>query len=232
MPKMAVGMTTTQIQSDRTGADFAGCTPTFPMLPGATLQTGLRLASFQPKRLLFNRLGQPGQVHVYAAECRAGERLRVQMLVPMLPGGGAVIPAFAVVAQSLPYSADVQKLPFVLPSGFSAVVATPPAQLTAPVKDALTRARYYLGPVIDTRTLVGGRAYIVVWSPHNHMGKYALQVGQRWPLQWSYWVQLPVYWWRIRGWFGLGRAALVGAVAGSALAGALALRLLRRRRRD
>ena len=164
-------MELTSSQPDRTGADFAGSTPTFPALPGATLQTGLRLPNFQSKRLIFNRLGQPGQVHVYAAECRAGERLRVQMLVPMLPAGGSVVPAFAVVAQSLPYSADMQKLPFTAPAGFSSVVATPPAQLTAPAKDVLTRVRYYLGPAIDTRTLIGGRAYIVVWSPHNHLGK-------------------------------------------------------------
>lgn len=229
---MTACMTITHTQPDHTSADFAGCTPTFPALPGATLQTGLRLASFQPKRLIFNRLGQPGQVHVYVAECRAGERLRVQMLAPKLPVGATAVPAFAVVAQSLPYSADMQKLPFSTPAGFSAVVATPPTQLTAPVKDVLTRVRYYLGPIIDTRTLIGGRAYIVVWSPHNHMGKYVLQVGQRWPLQWRYWVQLPIYWWRIRGWFGQSRAVLVGAVAGAVLLGALAIGLLRRGRRD
>ena len=130
-------------------------------------------------------------MHVYRAECRAGERLRVQMLVPVLPLGGSVVPAFAVVAQSLPYSADLQKLPFPLPAGFSAVVAPPPTDLVAPIADALTRVRYYPGPVIDTKTLVGGRAYIVVWSPHNHMGKYALQVGHRWPFRWTYWTQIP-----------------------------------------
>jgi hypothetical protein len=225
-------MATMQTQPDRTGVDFAGCTPLFPGLPGATLQASLRLSGLQAKRLIFNRLGQPGQVHVYSAECRAGERLRVQMLVPMLPVGGSVVPAFAVVAQSLPYSADMQKLPFVTPVGFSAVVATPPAQLTAPVKDVLTRVRYYLGPTIDTRMLIGGRAYIVVWSPHNHMGKYVLQVGQRWPFQWSYWAQIPFYWWRIRGWFGLSRAAMVGAAVGAAMLGAMLAGFLRRRSRN
>lgn len=223
-------MTTTSTQPIRTGADLAGCTPGFPSLPGGTLQTSLRLPSFQPKRLIFNRLGQPGQVHVYSVDCRAGERLRVQLLVPMLPVGGSVVPAFAVVAQSLPYSADVQKLPFTLPAGYSAVVATPPTQLVAPVKDMLTRVRYYLGPAIDTRTLVGGRAYIVVWSPHNHMGKYVLQIGHRWPLQWTYWAQIPYFWWRIRGWFGLSRAAMVGALAGTALLGAMLVSMARRKR--
>jgi hypothetical protein len=215
----------------RTGADLAGSLPEFPGVPGSTLPTSLSVPSFQQKRLLFNRLGQPGQVHVYRANCRAGDRIRVQMLVPVLPLGGAVVPAFAVVAQSLPYSADVHKLPFVLPAGLSAVVAPPPTELVAPVADALTHVRYYPGPTIDTKTLVGGRAYIVVWSPHNHMGKYVLQVGNRWPMRWTYWAQIPLFWWQIRGWFGLSRAAAYGVMAGIVGLGALTWALLRRRRR-
>jgi hypothetical protein len=212
------------------GTDLAGCTPVFPPLPGATLQTSHKLASLQTRQLLFNRLGQPGQVQIYSAECRAGERLRAQLLVPVLPAGSALAAAFAIVAQSLPYSADVHKLPFALPAGYSAVVATPPTQLAAPIQDPLTQVRYYLGPLIDTRTLVGGRVYLVVWSPHNHMGKYAVKLGHRWPLHWTYWAQLPLYLWQIRGWFGLSRVALLAALAtllGLAAAGA---GFLRRRR--
>jgi hypothetical protein len=215
----------------RTGADLAGSLPEFPGVPGSTLPTSLSVPSFQQKRLLFNRLGQPGQVHVYRADCRAGDRIRVQMLVPVLPVGGAVVPAFAVVAQSLPYSADVHKLPFVLPAGLSAVVAPPPTELVAPVADALTNVRYYPGPTIDTKTLVGGRAYIVVWSPHNHMGKYVLQIGNRWPMRWTYWAQIPLFWWQIRGWFGLSRAAAYAVIAGIVGLGALTFAALRRRRR-
>jgi hypothetical protein len=216
----------------RTGADLAGSLPEFPGVPGSSLPTSLSLANYQQKRLLFNRLGQPGQVHVYRADCRAGDRIRVQMLVPVLPVGGAVVPAFAVVAQSLPYSADVHKLPFTLPAGLSAVVAPPPTELVTPVADALTNVRYYPGPTIDTKTLVGGRAYIVVWSPHNHMGKYVLQIGNRWPMRWTYWAQIPLFWWQIRGWFGLSRAAAYGVLAGIAGLGALTLTVLRRRRRN
>ncbi|NJN83655.1 MAG: hypothetical protein HC802_16155 [Caldilineaceae bacterium] len=157
--------------------------------------------------------------------------MRVQMFVPMLPLGGAVVPAFAVVAQSLPYSADVHKLPFDLPVGFSAVVAPPPDKLVAPTTDMLTRSRFYPGPVIDTRTLVGGRCYLVVWSPHHHMGKYAVQSGHAWPLRWSYWAQLPFFWWQIRGWFGLSRAAAYLSGGGLALIGGLAWLLLRKRRK-
>ena len=68
-----------------------------------------------------------------------------------------------------------------LPAGYSAVVANPPLELGASVEDRLTRARYYPGTVVDTRTLVSGRCYIVVWSPKNQMGKYALQIGHQWP---------------------------------------------------
>ncbi len=188
--------------------------------PGDTLPTSLSLPDFRQKRLLFNRLTRPGQVHIYRADCRAGERLRVQMFVPVLPLGGSVVPAFALVAQSLPYSADVQKLPIELPAGYSAVVAPPPTELVTPVSDILTRVRYYPGPTIDTRTLVSGRCYVVLWSPHRHMGKYTLQVGHRWPLRWTYWLQIPAFWWQIRGWFGLDRTAAYAA-AGGLIGGAL-----------
>ncbi len=136
------------------------------------------------------------------------------MLVPVLPVGGGLAPAFALVAQSLPYSADVQKLPIDLPAGYSAVVAPSPTELMAPVRDALTQVRYYPGPVIDTRTLVSGRCYVVAWSPHNHMGKYVLRFGYRWPWRWHYRLQVPRYWWQIRGWFGTSRVAayLAGTV--------------------
>ncbi|MCE7985185.1 MAG: hypothetical protein DYG89_28770 [Caldilinea sp. CFX5] len=215
----------------QTGTDLAGSLPVFPKTPGSTLATSLALADVRRKQLVFNRLSQPGQIHVYRAECRAGERLRVQMFVPVLPLGGSVVPAFAVVAQSLPYSADLQKLPLELPAGYSAVVAPPPSELLTPVKDMLTRVRYYPGPLIDTRTLVGGHCYILVWSPHNHMGKYVLQTGTQWPWQGSYWLQLPLFWWLIRGWFGLSRMAAYWTIGALLLLGAIFLRLFWRTKR-
>ena len=78
--------------------------------------------------------------------------------------------------------------------------------------------RYYPGPVVDTRTLVGGRCYVVVWSPHNHMGKYVLQIGRTWSWRWTYWAQIPRFWWQIRGWFGLDRSAAYGIAAGALVA--------------
>lgn len=217
------------------GIDLAGSMPVFPRRVGSTLTSSAPLASLRAKQLVFNRLESPGRVHIYQAECQAGERLRVQLLVPVLPSGGMVAPAVAVVAQSLPYSADVQKLPFALPAGFSAVVAPAPTELVAPVRDLLTRAGYYPGPVIDTRTLVGGRCYVVVWSPYNHIGKYVLQTGYAWPWRWTYWLQVPRFWWQIRGWFGLSRLAAYAAVAGVVVLALIAravVRFGRRRARD
>ena len=117
--------------------------------------------------------------------------MRMQMFVPVLPLGGSVVPAFAVVAQSLPYSADIQKLPIALPAGFSAVVAPPPTELVTPVEDALTRARYYPGPIIDTRTLVGGRCLRRRLESAQPHGQVRPPERQRWPLRWTYWAQVP-----------------------------------------
>jgi hypothetical protein len=201
-------------RSTRPSSEMAGSQPTFPGQPGDQLANGLRLSTFSHKRLVFNQFSRPGQVHVYRTDCQAGERLRVQMFVPVLPWGGAVVPAFAIVAQSLPYSADVHKLPLDLPAGYSAIVAPPPSELVQPTRDMLTSVQYYPGPLIDTRTLVGGHCYLVVWSPHNHMGKYVIQLGHRWPWGWIYWAQLPLFWWQIRGWFGLSRLAAYATGAG------------------
>jgi hypothetical protein len=223
-------MNNTPVQPVGAGIDLAGSLPYFPNYAGSTLATSLPLPGFGQKGLLFGRFTMPGQVHVYSAECGAGERLRVQMLAPVLPQGGALAPAFAVVAQSLPYSADVRKLPFALPAGFSAVVAPPPGELLAPAQDLLTGARYFPGPLVDTRTLVGGRCYIVVWSPQNQMGKYVLQIGHGWPLRWSYWLQVPRFWWQIRGWFGLSRAVAYLTLAGAALLGLLTAVMWRQKR--
>jgi hypothetical protein len=188
------------------------------------------MGDFRRRRLVFNQLDQPGRVHVYRADCRAGERLRVQMLTPVLPNGGAVTPAVAVIAQSLPYDGEEGKLPFALPAGYSTVVASPPRALLSPVRDMLTRASYYPGPVIDTQTLVGGRCYIAVWSPQHAMGKYALLVGHSWPLSWRYWLSVPSYWWKIRGWFGLSRRAAFVAL-GALLVLMIVLRIIVRKRR-
>jgi hypothetical protein len=202
----------------RTTSELAGSLPLFPGEPGNSLARSSDLHDFSERRLIFNRFNQPGSLHVYSANCKAGERLRVQLLVPALPGGDAAAPAFAVIAQSLPYSADVQRLPVSLPAGYSAVVAPAPAELVAPLQDLLTRATFYPGPVVDTRTLVAGRCYIVVWAPQNQMGKYALRIGHTWPWSWLYWLQVPLFWWQVRGWFGLSRAVayvMVGILIGS-----------------
>ena len=238
-----------RVEQAISSTDLAGSLPSFPPLPGEELAASQHVPNIRRKRLLFNRLTMPGQVHVYSATLRAGQRLRVQMYVPVLAGGGAAAPAFAIIAQSLPYSTSKAKgkervtskveakpeakadgkaeaklmgnlaPPLDIPAGYSTMVAPPPGNLEAPVQDLLTRVRFYPGPTLDTRPLVGGRCYLVVWSPQNRSGKYVLQVGHRWSWRVGYWLQLPRYWWQIRGWFGMGRQGLIWASSGAAMVG-------------
>lgn len=210
------------------GDEFAGNVPVFPAQPGDKLATSLSLGDFRTKRVLYNRFNTPGEVHVYSAECVAGERLHARALIPELPHGGAVVPTFAIVAQSLPYSADVRKLPIELPGGFSAVVAPPQSDLGKPVREMSTGVRYYPGSTIETRTLVGGRCYLIVWSAGNSMGKYALQIGVRPNSTFGYLTQIPLFWWQVRGWFGASRRAALYAAGGVAAALATLALLFRR----
>src|SRR5215211_6704219 len=111
--------TVTPSQPSNITSDLAGSTPIFARGVGGTLVTSAEMDDFRQRHIIFNRLDRPGCVHVYRADCRAGERLRVQMLTPVLPGGGAIVPAMAVIAQSLPYDGDSAKLPLTLPAGYS-----------------------------------------------------------------------------------------------------------------
>lgn len=206
--------TVTPSEQPRLSSDLAGSTPYFGREVGGTIVTSADIGGFRQRHLIFGQIDRPGRVHIYRADCRAGERLRVQLLTPVLPAGGALTPAMAVIAQSLPYSGEEGKLPFALPAGYSALIVPPPRALHEPVRDFLTRVRYYPGPVVDTRTLVGGRCYIAVWSPQSRMGKYALHIGYRWPWSWRYWLGVPSYWWKIRGWFGMSRMAAYVLLAG------------------
>jgi hypothetical protein len=228
-------MNTSGFFSPDTGLDMVGSLPVVAHHAGGTIATSMELPAFRQKLLILGRLEAPGSVQVYTAECHAGERLRVQMLAPLLRMERGIAPSFALIAQSLPYSADVHKLPFALPAGFSAVVAPAyagaPQEMAPAMRDPLTQARYYPGPVIDTRTLVGGRFYIVVWSPERHLGKFAVSIGSQWPLDWWYWLQMPLYWWKIRAWFGLGHRPAYLALAAMASTYALA-RLMRRGRKQ
>jgi len=123
------------------GQDWAGSLPEFPGAVDGDLSDSYELDDFRHKRLVFGQFEHPGAVHVYSAGCAAGGRLRVQAHIPVLPLGGSLAPAFAIVAQSLPYSADVHKLPIDLPAGYSVVVAQPPVELAAPVEDRLSGAQ-------------------------------------------------------------------------------------------
>lgn len=225
-------MSVTGHNSPEQGTDLAGSRPIFPGQTGSSLDSSVSIPDFREKRLLFSQLTERGQVHVYTANCRAGARLRAQLFVPQLPHSGATIPNFAIVAQSLPYSADVDALPIEVPAGFSAVVAPPLGKLDEAITDLLTQVQYYAGSVVDTQTLVGSRAYIVVWSPENQIGKYVLQTGHVWPVRWSYWLQIPWIWWQIRGWFGRSRAAALVAVAAILTGVAIAIAMRDKKRSD
>ena len=236
---MSVEPSKTAVEAGKT-VSLLGWRALFPRSVGATPATSADLGDFRHGQLLLAQLAQPGQAHVYRAECRAGERLRVQAWTPLLARGAMVTPAVAVVAQGMPNAAAVPSavgapsvmpsvmLPVKLPAGYGVVAQMPPKTLLDPVTDRATGARFFAGPTIDTRTLVGGRCYIVVWSPTHGLGKYGLRVGSRPRARWQGWLGWPRLWWQVRGWCGLSRWSAYGFLAALLLLGWL-LRRARRR---
>lgn len=190
---------------------------------GATLATATDLGDPARKQAIYSALDRPGAVHVYRLDCPAGQRLRVQVLAPILQAGRALSPAVALLAHGVRSGVGQLTLPLNLPGGYAAVAVEPPAKLTLPQVDRWTGARFYAGPLIDERTLVGGRCYIVVWSPDKQLGKYLLQVGYA---RRQGRLGGLLAWWRVRGWFGMSRAAGYVAVVIALLVLWMATRLL------
>ena len=59
-------------QKARISADLAGSTPIFAREVGGTLVTSAEMGDFRQRKLVFNHFDQPGRVHIYRADCRAG----------------------------------------------------------------------------------------------------------------------------------------------------------------
>ena len=81
------------------GVDLAGSVPVFGSRPGNQLVDGDSFADFSRKRMLFGAFERFGETHVYRVDCKAGDRLRAQMFVPVLSQGQSVAPAFAIGAK-------------------------------------------------------------------------------------------------------------------------------------
>lgn len=211
----------------RPTAELAQSRPRFLRDAGRTPATATPLADVTTKQTIFGMLDQPGSVHVFRADCPAGQRLRAQVFAPSLQGGRALVPALALVAQGVRTGVDGPEIPVPLPAGYGAVSVAPAAKLADPLVDRLTGAQFFAGPLVDEVTLVGGRCYVVVWSPDKQPGKYLLQVGYA-PSRVGR-LAIATAWWRIRGWFGLSRTGGVVALLAAALVIGLVLRLLLRR---
>jgi len=87
------------------GVDLAGSVPVFGSRPGSRLTDGVSFADFSRKRLIFGDFTRRGETHVYRVNCKAGDRLRAQLFVPVLPRGGAVLPTFAIIGAGIPVAA-------------------------------------------------------------------------------------------------------------------------------
>ena len=138
---------------------------------GVALASATSLTDVTRCQVILNQFDHPGRAHVYRADCSAGTRLRVQLLTPALSVGRALTPAVAVLAQGIPAGGDALKLPVTVPAGYSAQTIAPPKRQTRMQTDALTGAGFFPGRAIDTKTLVGGRVYVVVWSPRQSDGQ-------------------------------------------------------------
>ncbi len=190
---------------------------------GGSLAAATPLTDMARCQVILNRFDHPGRAHVYRVDCPAGTRLRVQLLTPALAVGRALTPAVALLAQGAPGGGETVKLPVAIPAGYAAQTLAPPKRQPPAQTDALTGAGFFPGRAIDTHTLVGGRVYLVVWSPDNLMGKYGIQIGHVPVHDWGQWLLAPWIWWRVRGWFGLSRTAAYVALAVLLLVALLAL---------
>jgi hypothetical protein len=122
---------------------------------------------------VLGELSSASDVDMARFDYQAGERFKAEIFIPGHEELRSFNPYLALVGPGLP-SPD-QPLPFAIPDGMGAIVAT--SQATYDYFDIFTQMVYFPRAKIEVVMPQTGRYYVAVWGQPVGMARYALDIG-------------------------------------------------------
>ena len=202
------------------------------------------LAFDQPDvdRIFYTNLNAPGKIDFYTFQANAGLAFKAKILIPRTDPNSKFRPALALFGPGLPQpdSSELYSVPFNLPlnNGLVTSVADKAQDdksdgvLYSKYDESYTQANFWEGQTLLRQLPQSGTYYLVVFSPNNQTGKYALEVGDRDATGLKETLAFPVWWFGVRFWFGDGLTpAIVGLLILLLIAAIIFVRLFWKRHR-
>ncbi|MFN3705839.1 MAG: alpha/beta fold hydrolase [Thermoflexales bacterium] len=145
---------------------------------------------------VLGELSHGADVDMVAFDYAAGEPFRAMVFIPGHEELRSFSPTLALIGPGLPMPDDADDLPFALPPGMGAVVAS--SDSTYRYFDVFTQMVYFPRARIEITMPQSGRYYVAVWGRPVGMARYALDIGVMENFAPHVLVRYPINWWEVR----------------------------------
>jgi hypothetical protein len=171
-----------------------------------------------------------GEALYYTFEIQEGERLLLNLIVPVKDGNEGFLPRIAVMA---PGMADEGALPswVEVPDGYGYQVMDTVLPDEATYEGFSPSAFYDLGRT-DSPAPVTGKYYVAVFAPASQGGNFALVVGYGESFTAQEWLLIPFSLYRVYLWEGQEPWQIMGPMALTVILGSLLIAYYRKRRSE
>lgn len=149
---------------------------------------------------IYGRLKPGPEPDVIPVDARAGQRLKLQLLVPKRPDLNAFRPAYYVLGPGFPGASLPPGAPVRPESGEGALVADQP-QAPSEFYEPFTQTRYWTYGELSGTFPATERYRIVVFDPAGQGGPYVVALGDREAFGPVDLLKFPATWLKVRGWF-------------------------------
>ncbi|HWI53777.1 MAG TPA: hypothetical protein VNT01_16690 [Symbiobacteriaceae bacterium] len=148
----------------------------------------------------YGRLQPGAEADVIPVDAEAGQRLKLQVLVPKRQELRTFTPAFYVLGPGFPGAWVPPGSPVAPARGEGALVADQP-QAPSEFFEPFTQTRYWTYGELSGTFPATGRYRVVVYDPAKMGGPYVVALGDREDFGLKDLVTFPATWLKVRGWF-------------------------------
>lgn len=163
-----------------------------PVSIGGQVEEGLLIKDPDVSQVIYTELREPKQVDTLRVAGKKGEKLLLQLGLPLISRLQDFRPRAAFIGPGLPPDAT---LPFVLASGEGAIAY--PFEPTETFFEPFTRTSSWTGKRFEASFPASGEYRVVVYS-ESGTGKYWLAIGEKEVFGPGDWLSLPVTIWNVR----------------------------------